>query len=40
VIRLIGTNEKEGADILRSQGITVHQDLASAVKEVVNLANA
>jgi succinyl-CoA synthetase beta subunit len=40
VIRLIGTNEKEGAGILRSQGITVHQDLASAVKEVVRLANA
>jgi succinyl-CoA synthetase beta subunit len=39
VIRLIGTNEKEGADILRAERITVHQDLVSAVKEAVKLSS-
>jgi succinyl-CoA synthetase beta subunit len=38
VIRLIGTNEKEGAEILRGEGIAVHRDLVSAVKEAVKLS--
>jgi succinyl-CoA synthetase beta subunit len=38
VIRLIGTNEKEGAEILRREGIPVHQDLITAVKKAVALA--
>jgi succinyl-CoA synthetase beta subunit len=39
VIRLIGTNEKEGAEALRAEGIAVHRDLVSAVKEAVKLSN-
>jgi succinyl-CoA synthetase beta subunit len=35
VIRLVGTNEDEGAEILRGEGIAVHRDLVSAVKEAV-----
>jgi succinyl-CoA synthetase beta subunit len=35
VIRLVGTNEEEGAEILRGEGIAVHRDLVSAVKEAV-----
>ena len=38
VIRLIGTNEKEGAEILQREGISVHQDLITAVKKAVALA--
>jgi succinyl-CoA synthetase beta subunit len=38
VIRLIGTNEREGAEILRGEGIAVYQDLVSAVKEAVKLS--
>jgi succinyl-CoA synthetase beta subunit len=35
VIRLIGTNEKEGRTILQDAGIAAFDDLTSAVKEVV-----
>jgi succinyl-CoA synthetase beta subunit len=38
VIRLIGTNEKEGRRILQEAGIAAHEDLVSAVKEVVKYA--
>ncbi len=38
VIRLIGTNEKEGRKILEGAGISAHEDLVSAVKEVVKFS--
>lgn len=38
VIRLIGTNEKEGRKILQGAGISVHEDLVSAVEEVVQFS--
>jgi succinyl-CoA synthetase beta subunit len=38
VIRLIGTNEKEGRKILLGAGISVHEDLVSAVEEVVQFS--
>ena len=38
VIRLIGTNEKEGRKMLQEAGIAAHEDLVSAVKEVVKYA--
>jgi len=38
VIRLIGTNEKEGRKILEGAGISMHEDLVSAVEEVVQFS--
>jgi len=38
VIRLIGTNEREGRKILEGAGISVHEDLVPAVEEVVQLS--
>ncbi len=38
VIRLIGTNEKEGRAILKEAGIEVYEDLSSAVQKVVQFA--
>jgi succinyl-CoA synthetase beta subunit len=38
VIRLIGTNEKEGRKILEGAGISAHEDLVSAVKEIVKFS--
>ncbi|HEY9594606.1 MAG TPA: succinate--CoA ligase subunit beta, partial [Spirochaetia bacterium] len=38
VIRLIGTNEKEGRDILSTAGIAAFDDLTDAVKAVVSAA--
>jgi succinyl-CoA synthetase beta subunit len=38
VIRLIGTNEQEGQRMLREAGIAAHENLVSAVKEVVKYA--
>jgi succinyl-CoA synthetase beta subunit len=35
VIRLIGTNEKEGRALLKEAGIEAHEDLAKAVQKVV-----
>lgn len=35
VIRLIGTNEKEGRALLKEAGIEAHEDLANAVQKVV-----
>ena len=35
VIRLIGTNEKEGRALLEKAGIEAHEDLVKAVKNVV-----
>jgi succinyl-CoA synthetase beta subunit len=35
VIRLIGTNDKEGIGILKNNGFTVFSDLGDAVKEAV-----
>ena len=35
VIRLIGTNDKEGREILQENGFTAFNDLAEAVKAVV-----
>jgi succinyl-CoA synthetase beta subunit len=38
VIRLIGTNEKEGRAILKGAGIEVYEDLPSAVQKVVQFS--
>ncbi len=38
VIRLIGTNDAEGREILRKKGITVREQLSEAVKEAVRAA--
>lgn len=38
VIRLIGTNEQQGRELLQQAGIMVKEDLSSAVEEVVSLA--
>ena len=38
VIRLIGTNEAEGRDILKGAGIDAYEDLTEAVKGVVGRA--
>jgi len=35
VIRLIGTNEKEGRSLLEEAGIEAYEDLTDAVKKVV-----
>lgn len=40
VIRLIGTNEIEGRNMLKNAGISVFDDLVSAVKEVVKYAES
>ena len=37
VIRLIGTNDKEGIEILKKNGFSAHSDLSEAVKTVVGL---
>ena len=38
VIRLIGTNDKEGREILNGAGLSALEDLTEAVKKVVSLA--
>lgn len=40
VIRLIGTNDKEGRKILTDQGFEVHSDLSKAVETVVSAGKA
>ena len=35
VVRLVGTNEKEGLAILRDAGISAHRGMVDAVKEAV-----
>jgi succinyl-CoA synthetase beta subunit len=40
VIRLIGTNEKEGRKMLTDAGFSVAEDLSTAVQKVVSLSNA
>lgn len=39
VIRLVGTNEKEGRRVLREAGISVKDSMEDAAKEAVELAN-
>jgi succinyl-CoA synthetase beta subunit len=36
VIRLIGTNEAEGREILKSSGLAVAENMAGAVQKVVD----
>ncbi len=40
VVRLMGTNEDEGRNILAAAGITVYPDMETAVKEVVRLTRS
>jgi len=37
VVRLIGTNEEEGAQILHQVGIKSHRSMEEAIEEVVKL---
>jgi succinyl-CoA synthetase beta subunit len=38
VIRLIGTNEKEGSDMLRQAGLIVTSSMTDAIRDAVNHA--
>ena len=40
VIRLIGTNEKEGAALLAGEGLTALEDMSEAVQKVLEAARA
>jgi len=39
VVRLVGTNEKEGVEILRKNGLEAYQTLDEAARKVVEEAN-
>ncbi len=40
VIRLIGTNQKEGADLLAAEGLTALEDMSEAVRKVLEEARS
>ena len=40
VIRLIGTNDQKGRDLLQDEGFNVYGELTEAVKAVVNQVKA